>query len=210
MPTALLFGPADHGRRVAPEEIQAARWQEGFRYEIIDGRLYVSPLPNLPQNSVEEWLNDLLRVYRLRHPEVINYVTNKARVFVPGREDLTVPEPDLAAYRDFPLRLPLAERRWELVSPVLVIEVLSEDNPGKDLVRNVELYLQVPSIREYWIIDPREDADRPTMRVYRRRGQRWQQPIELAFGDTYTTRLLPGFSLRVDPHWFPATRGNGR
>jgi hypothetical protein len=36
------------------------------------------------------------------------------------------------------------------------------------------------------------------MRVHRRYGKRWKI-IELAYGDTYTTRLLPGFALTIDP-----------
>jgi len=60
------------------------------------------------------------------------------------------------------------------------------------------LYLQVPSIREYWILDPRDDADRPALTVHRRRGQRWQQSIEIASGQTYTTRLLPDFVLVME------------
>ena len=76
-----------------------------------------------------------------------------------------------------------------------MVEILSEDNAEKDLVRNLQLYLEVPSIREYWIIDPRQDADRPGLTVYRRRGQRWQRPIEVAPGETYTTPLLPGFTM---------------
>ncbi len=60
------------------------------------------------------------------------------------------------------------------------------------------LYLRVPSIREYWILDPRTDADHPSLLVYRRRGARWQRPLAVAGGDTYTTRLLPDFSLVLD------------
>jgi hypothetical protein len=37
------------------------------------------------------------------------------------------------------------------------------------------------------------------MTVYRKRGSRWQRPIELAYGDRYTTKLLPDFELIVDP-----------
>ena len=122
-------------------------------------------------------------------------------MFVPGHNDLTNPEPDLAAYHNFPRRSRFRELSWRLVSPLLVAEVMSDDDPRKDLIRNVDLYRQVPSIREYWIIDPREDPDRPTMRcVYRRRGRGWQKPIDLAFGDTYTTPMLPDFALRIDPH----------
>jgi Uma2 family endonuclease len=81
-----------------------------------------------------------------------------------------------------------------------VVEIVSDDKPEKELVRNVDLYLQAPSIREYWILDPRADPDRPTMRVYRRRGRQWQRPIDLIPGEIYTTRLLPAFHLVLDPH----------
>jgi Uma2 family endonuclease len=82
----------------------------------------------------------------------------------------------------------------------LLVEIISEDDPRKDLVRNVELYLETPSVREYWIIDPRPDPDSPILWVYRRRGNRWQKPIEVPAGSTYESpKLLPGFSLLVDP-----------
>ena len=31
------------------------------------------------------------------------------------------------------------------------------------------------------------------------RGVKWQKPIAYHYGDTYTTKLLPGFSLLIDP-----------
>jgi Uma2 family endonuclease len=195
MPTMLKLGPADHGRPVPYDDFKAAQWEEGYQYELIDGKLYVSPVPNAPQGLVERWIFLKVLNYSERHPEVINLVYNKARVFVPGRPGVTNPEPDVAAYQDFPLEVPFDSLDWEDISPILVVEVLSLDDPDKDLVRNVELYLQVPSVREYWIIDTREGADRPTMQVYRRRGKSWQRVIEVGFGETYTTKLLPGFKL---------------
>jgi Uma2 family endonuclease len=56
----------------------------------------------------------------------------------------------------------------------------------------------VPSIKEYWLFDTRQSADRPTLHVYRRSRSRWQMK-EVAYGETYTTKLLPGFKLVVDP-----------
>ena len=83
---------------------------------------------------------------------------------------------------------------------MLVAEIPSADDSDKDLVRNVELYLEVPSIREYWILDPLLDPDAPGLRVYRRRGRSRQKPIDVPFGGVYETpRLLPGFRLVVDP-----------
>jgi Uma2 family endonuclease len=199
MATVLKIGPWDHGRPMTLEEFTAGDYEEGYQYELIDGKLYVSPQPNAPQGMVERWIFLALYLYSEAHPDVINYVHYKARVFVPGRPGVTNPEPDVAAYHGFPLDLPFREVRWQDYSPVLVVEVLSLDDPDKDLVRNVELYLEVPSIREYWIVDTRDDPEQPTMQVYRRRGRRWQRPIDVATGETYTTRLLPGFELTLAP-----------
>ena len=193
------LGPNDHGRAMTLEEFLAAEAREGYKYELVDGRLYVSPEANLPENRVEVWLFRKLDRYSSEHLEIVNYVTTKARVFVPGRPGITNPEPDLALYRDFPLHLPFAAARWQDVFPLLVVEVLAGDDSDKDLVRNVELYLQVPAIKEYWIIDIREDPERPTLIVHRRQGNRWRV-ITVGFGGTYKTpRLLPGFELVVDP-----------
>jgi Uma2 family endonuclease len=199
MATVTILGPADHGRPMSLEDFESYAAEEGYRYELIDGRVYVSPQPDMPQNSIEVWLHQQLFLYSMARPDVINYLTTKARIFVPGRKRTTCPEPDLAAYHDFPTHLSIRQRRWQDHTPILVAEIVSDDDPDKDLVRNVELYLQVPSIREYWVIDPREDADRPTLLVYRRRGRRWQRTIEVAAGATYATRLLPGFELLIDP-----------
>jgi Uma2 family endonuclease len=199
MKTLMKLGPSDHDRPVALDEFMSADYRGGYQYELIDGKLYASPLPELPEDCVSTWLYFKVAVYAQANPGVLNYVTSRARVFVPDRPGITNPEPDLAAYHDFPLHLPLRRRRWQDVSPVLVAEILSPEDPDKDLVRNVRLYLQVPSIREYWLFDSRaEGADRPTLRVHRRWGGRWRV-IDVAFGETYTTKLLPGFELVVDP-----------
>ncbi len=200
MTTRLKIGPADHGMPLSLEDFLSADEAEGYHYELIDGKLYVSPQPNLPENWVEEWLADELRLYAHQRPDVLNYLSRKARVFVPNREDVTAPEPDVAGYRDFPSDPSVSDVNWQDVSPVLVVEVLSEAKPDKDLVRNVELYGQVPSIQEYWIVDARQTPAAPTLLVYRRFRRRWRKVLTFGPGSTYTTDLLPGFSLEVAPH----------
>jgi Uma2 family endonuclease len=199
MSVLTLLGPKDHGRPIKWEELRAARRAPGYHYELIRGRLYVSPEANAPQNWLEMWLLVKLVDYARERPDVINFVTPKSRVIHPEEPEETKPEPDLAAFHGWPTDAPVAEMDWRDQGPILVVEVLGEDEE-KDLVRNVELYLEMPTIKEYWIVDPRESADRPALLVYRRRGQRWQRPIHVAGGQTYTTRLLPGFSLLLDAH----------
>ena len=200
MATLLKLRPQDHGRPLSLEEFLGAAQEEGFQYELIDGRLYVSPVPNLPQGRVERWVYRKLDRYADEHPEAINYVHFKSRLFVPVRDKVTAPELDVAAYRNFPIESPFDEVHWDEVSPVLVAEVMGSDDPDKDLVCNVELYCQVPSIEEYWIFDTRQSAEAPSLLVYRRRDRRrWRKPLMLGPGSTYTTDLLPGFSLVIDP-----------
>ena len=196
--TRTRFGPTDHGVPVTADELAEAEYAEGFRYEVIDGRISVAPIANFPEGWLNDWLRAQLKAYARTNPTVLNLVIGPARVFVPNRPDLTVPEPDVAAYRDFPTHLPIREWNWEEVSPLVVCEVLVDSDPHKDLVRNVDLYFEVPSVAEYWILDGRADPDRPTLIARRRWGSRWVVR-EVAFGDTYTTRTLPGFALLIDP-----------
>jgi Uma2 family endonuclease len=195
MTTLLRLGPADQGRHVTDEDLASAHFDEGYRYEVIDGKLFVSPTPDLPHNTVEDWLGECWKDYSRQHPEVVNYVARGARIFIPGRPRLTVPEPDLAAYQNFPIDTPWRLRNWRLISPVFVAEIVSQDNADKDLIRNVGLYLQVPSVREYWILDPRDDPIRLLIR--RRRGSRWQREIVVVEGETYTSRHFPGLEVTL-------------
>ena len=193
------FAPADHGRRVSVADLDAAEYAPGFKYEVIDGRLYVSPQPNPPEHILERWLRRKLERYSDDHPEVIDFIAVKGRVFLPASRRLTVPEPDIAAYSSFPFDLPSRDIKWEDLSPCLVVEVLVDGDIGKDLTRNPRLYLKVPSIREYWVLDGTMDPDEPSLIRHVRKGKRWEVET-IPFGSLLMTKLLPGFQLVLDPH----------
>jgi Uma2 family endonuclease len=199
--TRLKLGPKDHGRAVSLEEFDAAEFEPGWDYEYISGRIDVSPAPNFFHDRLDRWLFRILDRYSQAHPEVAREVSYHARVHLPDQPEETCPEPDIAVYQEFPP--PDAEPDdcdWRKVSPILVVEVVSPDSADKDFNRNVKLYRQVPSIREYWILDQRPDARQPSLHVYKRgRGLRWKKPVVVPFGATYTTDLLPGFELVIDP-----------
>ena len=195
--TKLCLSPTDHGRPITDEELRSADFVGTYKYEIINGRVYVSAEPDPDENALELWLYDRLRDYTRACPGVLNYVMNKSRVFVHCRKRSTIPEPDIAAFVDYPLDRRLKGLKWSEVSPVLVSEVLM-GKAEQDLVRNVKLYLAVPSIQEYWVLDGRDNAEKPTLIQHRRSGKRWLvKPVP--FGATLTTKLLPGFPLLIDP-----------
>src|SRR6266851_1285447 len=106
------LGPGDHGRRMSYDEFIAGDYLEGYRYELIDGELTVSPAPNMPHDLVEKWVGHKLELYAETHADVINLVTNRARLFVPDRDEVTAPEPDVAVYKGIPPDLPDEALDW--------------------------------------------------------------------------------------------------
>lgn len=195
----LYLTPDDHGRAMSLDEFMQADAKEGFRYELIHGRLEVSPEADMPHDRLRKRIERQLDAYAEQRPDVINFVLGPARVILALPGDVSAPEPDLVAFHDFPLETPTADVNWADVNPVLTIEIISPETADKDLERNPALYLQIPTLWEYWVIDPRDEShDRPSMVVYRRRGRRWQKPIEIPAGGTYQTRFLPGFTLTLD------------
>ena len=175
--------------------------QEGYRYEMIEGRVFVSPAPDMPHDDLERMAQGGVPRRTPERPDILRRVNGAARVFLPRacrRRDR--PGAGHRLLRGIPDdRPPRGRRNWRTVSPFLVVEILSEDNQDKDLERNRRLYLEVASIREYWILDPLEDADRPSLIVYRPpEGQRWAARAASSRGGTYTTPMLPGFSLVMD------------
>ncbi|MDB5306455.1 MAG: hypothetical protein JWO38_657 [Gemmataceae bacterium] len=194
----LKLGPADHGRPLSLDDYESADYEPGHKYEIIDGRLYTSPEANFAESMLENWLRRKLDRYSDDHPDVINYVAPKSRVFVHERQKATVPEPDITVYHDIPLDQDFRDLHWRDLNPILVVEVLVEGDEHKDLERNPGLYFDVPTVKEYWVLDGRDDPNEPTLIQHQRYGKRWVVR-EYPYGSTFATKLLPGFALLVDP-----------
>ncbi len=197
--TTLRLGPKDHGRAISDEELEFAEYRPGYDYEVIFGRLYVSPAPNPDHDFVEKHILFQLNQYQLQNPDIVGYVTDRARVFVESEEKTTAPEPDLAVYTEGPID------DWRTVGPIIVGEVLRGEDIDKDLFRNVKLYWRVPSIQEYWVFDIREKPSQPTLLVHRRTRNGWETS-EFAASDTYQTPLLPGLTLIIAPPTRPVAK----
>lgn len=197
MSIGLRIGPQDHGREMTYDEFLGGDYEEGYKYELIDGELYVSPQPNPPHDIVLQHIHELLTIYKLQRRDIVKRISSHSRVFVPGRRKTTCPEPDFVVYNDF---RPTRNLRWDQISPFIVVEVVSESDPDKNYQRNVKLYEEVPSILEYWVFDKCGDDDGPVLRVFRRdSGEQEWTTSDFAPNDIYRTTLLPDFSLPVMP-----------
>lgn len=211
MPTATTYhklGPGSAGIRLSPEEFDSLppdRWVRGYRYELVDGVLIVSPIPGDAEVDPNEELGYLLRSYRDHHP-------------MGALLDGTMPERTVYSS---PNRRRCDRAIWtglgrpansERDLPSIVVEFVSKRKIDwlRDYVQKRDEYMAL-GIREYWIID----RFARLMTVYRA-GAAGPATIEVREGEDYTTSLLPGFVLplsnllaKADPH-VPAKRRRRR
>ncbi|MCG3127519.1 MAG: hypothetical protein CHACPFDD_02379 [Phycisphaerae bacterium] len=176
-------------------EYDAARYEEGSVYEIIDGVLIVSPNPAPWHDHWVTWVYERLEAYSKKHSERINRVSQACEIYIPSRIGPTRPQPDVAAYRNYPKAPP---KRWDDVCPLVVVEVVSARRALKDVQRNRELYWMASGIGEYWIVNPLDAWERPALIALCRSPDAvdWRE-TRISYGQTYRTPTLPGFSLNL-------------
>ena len=75
----------------------------------------------------------------------------------------------------------------------LVMEIVSKDNPERDLVEKPEDYAEA-KIPEYWIVNPLDE----TITVLRLEGAAYLEHGVFGRGQQATSALLPGFAVNVD------------
>ncbi len=169
-------------------DLDAFPEDDGNRYELIEGELFVSRAPGIPHQRVllnlEIGLSDYLKA-------------NPIGILVPGAgaifSDYDAVIPDLAFVRN---------ERWDQVvtgekftgALDLVIEILSPgtQNRQRDLSAKHRLYGKC-GVQEYWIVD----SENREVLVLRLQGQMLEEVAALKGDDELTSPLLSGFQLKV-------------
>jgi Uma2 family endonuclease len=161
---------------------------DGMRHELIDGEHYVSPSPNTRHQRISRRLLLALANWLEAHPVGEVFAAPFDVVFT--RFDVV--EPDILFVAN--------ERAAAYITDVhatgadLVIEIGSPSTRKRDETIKRRLYERA-GVVEYWFVDPERDL----IRVYRRDGERFAAPVEMASdADPVTTDLLPGFALSLD------------
>ncbi len=117
---------------------------DGNRYELIDGELFVTPAPSSAHEELVAVLDEILSPYVQAEQLGRVYACRAAVRTSDGHV-----EPDL-------LVRPITERpppSWESApTPLLVVEVLSKSTRRRDHEQKRGYYLRV-GVTEYWIVD---------------------------------------------------------
>ena len=162
--------------------------EDGNRYELIEGELYVSTAPELIHQFTAGNIHFAFKSFLVENP--IGVI-----VYGPGMilSDYDGVIPDLVYLSN--------ERRQEIATgtriygaPNLVIEILSPGTQNMERDRKVKLRLYDKyGVDEYWIVDTRARA----IEVYRREGAKLKFFTTFVADEEITTPLLPGFTCAV-------------
>jgi Uma2 family endonuclease len=181
----LRLGPRSAGLLLTPVEFDRARFEEGWRYELINGVLVVSPIPSAQERDPNEELGYWLRQYRDSHPQG-------------SCLDATLAEQQIetGANRrraDRVLWVGLGRDPEEGETPTVIAEFVSEGkvNQERDYVAKRAEYRAI-GVRQYWVID----RFKRTLAVFIFGGEKDEERL-IPEGKTYETPLLPGFVLDV-------------
>ena len=161
---------------------------DGNRYEIIEGELFVSRSPILTHQRVSG--NLFVRISNCLAQNPVGEVFATPGVIF---SEFSGVIPDIIFISN--------ERRDEIASgervfgaPDLIIEIVSpgSENERRDRVVKRQLYGK-HGVKEYWVVDPHQR----TIEIYARVGRNLKLRMVLREQDELTTSLLPGFSCRV-------------
>jgi Uma2 family endonuclease len=163
---------------------------DGLRHEIIDGVHFVSPAPFTPHQRVVGNLYFIIRSFLEKRR--LGSIWLAPFDVVLSMHDIV--EPDLVYLSKAAEESILTEKHIR-GAPDLLIEVLSKSTRRSDLVRKRACYERC-GVPEYWIVDPEEE----TVRVFRRQGSGYGDPILLsrAAGDILTTPIIPGLEIALE------------
>jgi Uma2 family endonuclease len=153
--------------------------------EFTDGRIEVLPMPTPEHQEVVFFLLNLLRTF-VMPAKLGRALMAPLRVRIgEGR----FREPDVV-FVNAQSAIRQGNRYWEDVS--LVMEVIGEDSPNRDLVIKRREYAEA-SIPEYWIVDPRNQ----TITVLRLENGQYVTHSEASQTGSVRSALLEGFTADV-------------
>lgn len=121
---------------------------DGNRYELVRGDLFVTPPPSVEHEEIAARLAAILTPYV--DAQHLGYVQRPRAVL---RFDGSEAEPDLLVRAKHPTPTG-RDRDWDTAPiPILVVEILSPVTARRDRGEKKALYMDA-KVDEYWIVDP--------------------------------------------------------
>ena len=157
------------------------------RYELIDGELILLPSPNTAHQLTSIALSS--GMFMFAEDRELGLVLHAPFDVLLSDTDVVQPDILFVSNERAHIRTPDNMRG----APDLVVEILSPSSASRDWSDKFELYSK-HGVKEYWIIDP---ANRVVW-LARLRGGALEIAGTYGIGDTVSSTVLAGFSVKVD------------
>lgn len=168
--------------------------EDGNRYELIGGKLFVSRAPHLDHQRTITNLIFQFKLYLDKNPIGI-VVTTPGVIFGPG--DSIIPDLVFTTHETVAKSVAGENQKFDgkfIAAPEMMIEILSY---GKQDIRRDRIYKRTLygdyGVKEYWVVDGMFN----TIEVYRLEEGGHQLVKRFEIDETIETPLLPGFSLQL-------------
>jgi len=161
---------------------------DGWRYEVIQGELYMSPAPEPIHQECGGNLFAALRDFGKRNDAGKAY---SAPIDVMLAGLATPVQPDVCFI--VKARLGIVKKQRIEGAPDMIVEVLSPSNWIVDRRMKFDIYATA-GVREYWIIDP----EARTIELFELRDSRYELRGKHGVGETVRSEVLPGFEVKVE------------
>lgn len=157
---------------------------DGRRYEVLNGSLYMAPAPNRTHQRISRNLCRIIYDYLHRHKIGEAYDAPFDVYF----DSLNVVQPDLVYVSNAQKDVLVAE--GVRGTPDLVVEILSPGTTKRDLRDKLDLYVK-SGVREIWIISP---TDR-SVRVYLPHEFKSEPARVLSESEVLKSPFFPGLAI---------------
>ncbi|KRT71552.1 MAG: hypothetical protein XU13_C0044G0006 [Candidatus Rokubacteria bacterium CSP1-6] len=178
------------GRIVLTYEDYCALPNDGRRYEILEGELFVTPSPSRAHQAFAANLLIALKPFAAAQ--------DLGEVFIAPfdviLEKTSVVVPDLLFVSR--QRLGIVTDRGVEGAPDLIVEILSPGTARRDRVEKAQLYAR-HGVRHYWLVDP----DARTVEAFELVEGRYQRTVQLAGEATFAPSLFPGLAVSLRSLW---------
>lgn len=159
----------------------------GMRYEVIGGELFMSPAPRPKHQDAILNLSYLFTGWVKKNKSGKIYIA-PIDVRLPDLADPV--QPDILFIRKDNLSI-IKDQFIEGI-PDLTVEIFSPGSKGYDSRKKFELYAQA-GVKEYWMVDP----DACTVDIYVLRGEAYALLGHFTAADEAYSEVLDGFSVPV-------------
>lgn len=165
---------------------------DGRRYEILEGELFVSPAPVTKHQRISRNLLTILHQHTCQHK--LGEVFSSPTDVILSRTNVV--EPDLLFVSNDRKKI-ITEKNIQ-GAPDLMVEILSETSEEQDRTAKKQIYAR-HGVKEYWLIDPNTE----TLEVYKlnARTRIFQHTATYQSDESCQSSLFPGLKIKLRELW---------